>query len=203
MARDKRSTLWKDLGTEALARALEMRGKISSELKSPFWQAVIARPRQLLYWAETLSPELTRRALSYASVARLPGATGPDFQISDWSADGLTATVAAPEGSELALSELTIFAERILLLYWERHFLSPSDQLAFKSVRVEKLGSWRGPLQLRLGMSHLVREKLRISSARTQGESLVDVSIPVFNDQSLQVGDCAFEVAWVSRPALG
>lgn len=198
----RRKRIWMELGSEVLNRAWELKGKLETELHSPFWQEVIARPRQLLYWAENLSPELTRRALSYASVARLPGTTGPTFEITDWSQDGLAVALKAPAQSELSMAELTQFAERVLRLYWERHFLGPADQLTLRSAHLEKLGSWSGTLQLRLGMNHLMREKLRIAAARTDGEAVLDISIPVFSEQSLQVGECSFELAWTARPAL-
>lgn len=206
MAKEDLNKIWREIRREAVTKVTELRGKIQTELDSPFWQEVRQRPRQALFWAETLSPDLARRVLSYASGNALPGDQGYSFELSDWNEEGVVATlkpkVPSRPGSEARLSEVVDGAERILRLFWERHLLSPADHLELNSLRVQRLGHWRGALELRYGLVHRERERMRIQAA-SEGKLDQEVSLPLLNDQSLQVGEVSFELTWSSRPAIG
>ena len=110
--------------------------------------------------------------------------------------------VEVRHGGHGGVAELVDGAERILRLFWERHLLSPADHLELNSLRVQRLGHWRGALELRYGLVHRERERMRIQAA-SEGKLDQEVSLPLLNDQSLQVGEVSFELTWSSRPAIG
>ncbi|MCB0386972.1 MAG: hypothetical protein KDD43_16380 [Bdellovibrionales bacterium] len=205
MTKDERIKIWREIRKEAIGRVSGFKDKIRSELDSPFWQEIRQRPRQALFWAESLSPELARRILSYASTPALPGSRGYGFELTDWNDQGVAAVLSPKDsgayGQEANLADVLGGAEKILRLFWERHLMAPTDRLEIQSARIQRLGSWRGSLQLRYGLSHQAREKMRIMGS-AEGGLLQEISIPLFNDQNIQVGDLAFELKWESKPAL-
>ncbi|MCB0366025.1 MAG: hypothetical protein H6624_18185 [Bdellovibrionaceae bacterium] len=205
MTKEERNKIWQELRREASGRVSHLKNKIRTELDSPFWQEVKQRPKQALFWAESLSPEIARRLLSYASVASLPGNQGYGFELTDWTDQGVAATLSPKDANrpnvEATLADVIGGAEKILRLYWERHLLAPSDRLEIQSVRLQRLGAWKGRLQLRYGLTHPAREKLRILGA-SEGGLCQEIAIPLFNEQNIQVGDVSFELKWESTPAL-